>query len=93
MPPNLSKILLEWGLRDELAKVSTRVRASTFYSSEWPAPADCFTGLIEIRGCVVVETGEPIGYLEWKEDVIQETGADFLLMAVRSFWTFHVTEV
>lgn len=40
-----------------------------------------------------METGEPIGYLEWKEDVIQETGADFLLMAVRSFWTFHVTEV
>lgn len=29
-----------------------------------------------------VETGETIGRLEWKEDVIQETGADFLLMAV-----------
>ena len=34
---------------------------------------------------LVVETGETIGTLEWKEDVIQETGADFLLMAVRSF--------
>jgi hypothetical protein len=29
-----------------------------------------------------VETGEPIGYLEWREDVLQETGADFLLMHV-----------
>lgn len=30
-----------------------------------------------------VETGEKIGHLEWKQDVLQETGADFLLMAVR----------
>lgn len=30
-----------------------------------------------------VETGEPIGYLEWNDDVIRETGADFLVMHVR----------
>lgn len=41
----------------------------------------------------LVETGEPIGSLEWKEDVIQETGADFLLMAVRSCRIFRVTDV
>jgi salicylate hydroxylase len=28
----------------------------------------------------LVETGEPIGHLEWREDVLKETGADFLLM-------------
>ena len=25
-------------------------------------------------------TGEPIGHLQWSEDVLKETGADFLLM-------------
>jgi salicylate hydroxylase len=29
-----------------------------------------------------VETGELLGYLEWREEVVQETGADFLLMHV-----------
>jgi salicylate hydroxylase len=60
VPPNCTKILNEWGLQSELAKVATRVQASSFMD---------------------LETGEKKGYLEWKEDVIQETGADFLLMA------------
>lgn len=29
-----------------------------------------------------VETGELMGYLEWQEDVMQETGGDFFLMQV-----------
>lgn len=27
-----------------------------------------------------MDTGEAIGHLEWREDVLKETGADFLLM-------------
>jgi hypothetical protein len=42
VPPNLTKILLGWGLQDELAKLANRVLASTFYSSEYRAPAAYF---------------------------------------------------
>ena len=42
--------------------------------------------------CLIVETGEAIGYLEWKEDVIQETGADYLLMAVRTFVIIRIVD-
>ena len=83
--------LLEWGLKDELAKLATRVRASTFYSSKCPRqPLVVLSGT---HACFVVETGEAIGSLEWKEDVIQETGADFLLMAVRSLRISHVADI
>jgi hypothetical protein len=43
--------------------------------------------------CFIVETGEAIGYLEWKEDVIQETGADYLLMAVRGSTIVRVVNI
>ncbi|KAH6916235.1 hypothetical protein BKA70DRAFT_1216463 [Coprinopsis sp. MPI-PUGE-AT-0042] len=58
IPPNMSKILYEWGLQEELAKAQKCLK-STFLS---------------------LETNEPIGILEWQEDVIKETGGDFLLM-------------
>jgi len=60
VPPNLTALLYGWGLEDQLTKVATRVRATTFRE---------------------IETGKTIGYLEWKEDVIRETGADYLIMA------------
>jgi salicylate hydroxylase len=61
VPPNLSKILVEWGLEDELMRSSIRCKGSTFNS---------------------LETGETVGYLEWNEDVMRETGGSFLLMHV-----------
>ena len=33
VPPNCTKILNEWGLQSELAKVATRVQASSFMDS------------------------------------------------------------
>jgi hypothetical protein len=33
-----------------------------------------------------VDDGHTIGHLEWREDVLQETGADYLVMQVRSFF-------
>jgi len=33
-----------------------------------------------------VATNELVGILEWQEDVIKETGGDFLLLHVRSFF-------
>ncbi|KAJ7476866.1 hypothetical protein B0H11DRAFT_2234833 [Mycena galericulata] len=58
VPPNLTKILIEWGLGEELKKCQT-CRKTAFMS---------------------LDTGSTLGYLEWKEDVLRETGGNFLLM-------------
>lgn len=58
IPPNMSKVLYDWGLQEELSKAQKCLK-STFLS---------------------LETNKPIGILEWQEDVIKETGGDFLLM-------------
>ncbi|KAJ6544315.1 hypothetical protein B0H19DRAFT_299590 [Mycena capillaripes] len=58
MPPNLTKILVEWGLEDQLKKCQT-CRKTTFMS---------------------LDSGDVLGYLEWKEDVLRETGGNFLLI-------------
>ncbi|KAJ7916290.1 hypothetical protein B0H13DRAFT_2231688 [Mycena leptocephala] len=56
--PNLTKILVEWGLGEEIKKCQT-CRKTTFMS---------------------LENGDVLGYLEWKEDVLRETGGNFLLI-------------
>lgn len=61
VPPNLSKILVEWGLEEELKACGVRCKGSTFHS---------------------LETGERVGWLEWNEDVMKETGGSFLMMHV-----------
>ncbi|KAF8892106.1 hypothetical protein BD779DRAFT_1670451 [Infundibulicybe gibba] len=58
VPPNLTKILLEWGLGDKLDR-APRCRKSQFHT---------------------LETGELLGLLEWKEEIIRETGGEFILM-------------
>ena len=80
IPPNVTKILVEWGLEEEIRKTASLVREG---SNLW----DCklFTvashpAVILIRGSV--ETGRLIGYLEWAEPVIQDSGAKFYMMRV-----------
>ncbi|KAF8173878.1 hypothetical protein K438DRAFT_132120 [Mycena galopus ATCC 62051] len=58
MPPNLTKILVEWGLEQELKKCCS-CRKTTFIS---------------------MESGDTLGILEWKEDVLREAGGQFLLI-------------
>ncbi|KAJ7692366.1 hypothetical protein B0H14DRAFT_2414760 [Mycena olivaceomarginata] len=58
VPPNLTKILVEWGLGNELKKCQT-CRKTTFIS---------------------LESGDVLGVLEWKEDVLHEAGGQFLLI-------------
>jgi salicylate hydroxylase len=70
---------VEWGLEEQLEKATQKCRGSTFHSCGYTI---LLPFVLEILILVEVETGEPIGYLEWKEVVIQETGADFLLMHV-----------
>ncbi|KAH7918716.1 FAD/NAD(P)-binding domain-containing protein [Leucogyrophana mollusca] len=59
LPPNLTKVLVEWGFGEKLAQHGLSTRASKFIS---------------------MDSGDVIGCLEWKEDVLQESGADYLLM-------------
>ncbi|TFK32800.1 hypothetical protein BDQ12DRAFT_638327 [Crucibulum laeve] len=58
VPPNLAKILVDWGLHEELSR-GHKFRRSVFHS---------------------LEESEVIGYVEWQEDVMKETGGEFLLM-------------
>ncbi|KAF9005899.1 hypothetical protein BDQ17DRAFT_1303286 [Cyathus striatus] len=58
VPPNMTKILHQWGLGEKISN-SQKCRKSTFHS---------------------IETNQLVGQLEWQEDVIKETGGDFLLM-------------
>ncbi|KIJ65700.1 hypothetical protein HYDPIDRAFT_87975 [Hydnomerulius pinastri MD-312] len=59
LPPNLTKVLVEWGLGDQLRKYGLPIRASKF---------------------IEMDDGHTIGCIEWREDVLQETGADYLVM-------------
>ncbi|KIJ65706.1 hypothetical protein HYDPIDRAFT_110856 [Hydnomerulius pinastri MD-312] len=59
VPPNLTKILGEWGLGEQLAQRGSLTTGSQCYS---------------------METGELVGHLLWQEEVIQEIGAEYLLM-------------
>ncbi|KAG9312971.1 hypothetical protein JVU11DRAFT_6407 [Chiua virens] len=62
LPPNATKLLMEWGLEKQLRKYGLSIRASTFLS---------------------MDDGHVIGCLEWREDVLQETGADYLVIQYR----------
>jgi len=65
VPPNLSKILTEWGLGEELKEKTL----------------PCYRAMFDD-----LETGDGIGCIEWKEEVIQESGGDFLLMHHRDLY-------
>lgn len=39
---------------------------------------------------MVVDTGEYMGYAEWKPQVMQETGGEFIMMKVRMSCAFHL---
>jgi len=60
IPPNVTKILVEWGLEEELKKVGHIVREG---SNLWD-----------------FETGKLIGYLEWAEPIMQDSGAAYYLI-------------
>ncbi|OJA10682.1 hypothetical protein AZE42_01049 [Rhizopogon vesiculosus] len=65
LPPNATKVLEDWGFKNELMKHGLSTRASKFIS---------------------IDTGEVIGSIEWKEDVLQETGADYLVIHYRDLY-------
>ncbi|KAH9024901.1 hypothetical protein EDB84DRAFT_1564246 [Lactarius hengduanensis] len=60
VPPNVTKILVGWGLEEEIRKTASLVREG---SHLWD-----------------FETGKLIGFLQWAEPVIQDSGAKFYMM-------------
>ncbi|KAI0272531.1 hypothetical protein BC834DRAFT_1038601 [Gloeopeniophorella convolvens] len=66
LPPNVTKILVNWGLEEDLKRTASLIRQG---SNLW-----------DIDMVFVVQTGHLLGYLEWAEDVIQESGAKFYMM-------------
>ncbi|KAI0305849.1 hypothetical protein B0F90DRAFT_1623939 [Multifurca ochricompacta] len=60
LPPNVTKVLVQWGLEEELRRRASLVRGGT---NIWD-----------------LETGRLLGYLEWAEPVIQDSGAKFYMM-------------
>ncbi|KAG8220927.1 hypothetical protein J3R82DRAFT_2431 [Butyriboletus roseoflavus] len=59
LPPNLTKLLIEWGFGKQLRRYGLSIRASRFLS---------------------MDDGHVTGHLEWQQDVLQESGADYLVM-------------
>ena len=82
LPPNVTKILVQWGLEDELRKKGSLVReASHLWDCKSFDQWHCLQPLTR-RLPPTVETGQVIGLLEWAEPVIQESGAKFYMMRV-----------
>jgi salicylate hydroxylase len=79
VPPNMSKILKRWIGEDELFKKATINKLVP-----WVDGIICFMYCI-LRGLmwyIIVHTGERMGEAIWRQDVMSETGGDYLLMAV-----------
>ncbi|KAG6381604.1 hypothetical protein JVT61DRAFT_202 [Boletus reticuloceps] len=62
LPPNPTKLLMEWGFGKQLKRYGLPVRASRFLSAD---------------------DGHEIGSLEWREDILQESGADYFVIQYR----------
>jgi hypothetical protein len=85
LPPNVTKILVQWGLEEEIAKRGSLVREGTniwdcTLSTRrlgWSLSAPVILLIVHL-----VETGELLGYLEWADPLIQDSGAKFYMMRV-----------
>ncbi len=77
VPPNLTKLLLEWGLDQEL-EMAMKTRRSDFYHCTSPPPVSRDRSQLS-----PVDTDEHQGYLLWQLDVLREAGGDFCTMHVR----------
>jgi hypothetical protein len=82
MPANMSKLFYHWGLEDIISKMgkkSTSVdlqRCTYLHSSHSEFTADLLYQ--------TVESGEWMGTHIWEEEMIQETGGDFIFAHVLS---------
>ena len=84
MPPNATKIYYRWGLEERLRQVSVKATGNLFAACE-SAHRTCRIALISIHDTgadVEDDTGGFYGGHDWQDEVISETGGDFLCMHV-----------
>lgn len=79
LPPNPTKLLMEWGFGKQLKRYALPVRAGTFLSGEFSCTC-AINGITNIS--LAADDGHEIGRLEWREDVLQESGADYFVIQV-----------
>lgn len=94
LSPNVTKILVQWGLEDELRKRGSFVQGGT---RMWDCKsfdrlqllrftlfrATFLTPVMSLTaGRSLVETGKLVGHMEWEERILQESGAKFYMLRV-----------
>ena len=84
VPPNMSKILKKWAGGEELAKTAVLNVATPWYDRTYPNDLMRYPSA-NPSACLVVHTGERMGAALWRQEVMSETGGDFLLMKVLQF--------
>jgi salicylate hydroxylase len=82
VPPNMSKILSRWIGKDELRRISIINEVVPFVDGVICAKCYILRGLIYY---VTVHTGKQIGEAVWRQDVMSETGGDYLVMSACLF--------
>ncbi|KAI6120767.1 hypothetical protein EDD16DRAFT_1703289 [Pisolithus croceorrhizus] len=76
VPPNLTRILDEWGLGEELSRYGSTTTGNECYSSS----AFQIQNSDHSLTLVAVDTGDFLGHFTWQEAVMDEVGSPFLLM-------------
>lgn len=81
MPPNVSKILVRWGLGEELAKRALKLETMHFNRCKFlPVTLNNILQLMHKR--VLGETGEFLGVHVWSEEMLAAAGGDFMYIRV-----------
>ena len=85
IPPNATKVFYRWGMEKRLREVAVRSQGilfaqceSSHYSTRSPPP--------HVRPD---DSGSVVGSHQWEEEVLEETGGDFLLIHVRHLAHTH----
>ena len=79
IPPNATKVFYRWGMEKRLREVAVRSQGILF--------AQCESSHYSIRSppphVRPDDSGSVVGSHQWEEEVLEETGGDFLLIHVR----------
>ena len=85
LPPNSTKIYYRWGLEERLREASVKATGNLFAACK-PRNRSCAVSsrLNAPHFAYADDTGRVYGGHDWEDEVIGETGGDFLCMHVSS---------
>ena len=85
MPPNSTKMYYRWGMEKPLHECSVKCSGTLFAQCTFSSRACPMSALAHcVRGRRATDdSGAVVGEQEWQDDVLEETGGDFLLIHVR----------